>query len=83
MSPWPEEDTAAQFIDEDNILILYRELYFRHIYARVSESPSIEEWFESYYNYCNLNYILSSESPVALELPNKWLREIIDKFTYQ
>ncbi len=83
-SPWPEADVVAQFIDDDNILILYRELYFRHIYARVTGGPSIEGRFESYYNYCNLfNYILSSESPVALELPHQWLWEIIDEFIYQ
>ena len=81
-----------------------RELYFRHIYARVQVSslhlivgfvssefkyasqggPTIEQRFESYYNYCKLfNYILSAEAPVNLELPNQWLWEIIDEFIYQ
>jgi len=42
-------------------MILYKELYFRHIYARVQSGPSIEQMFESYYNYCDLfNYILSN-----------------------
>lgn len=78
-------------------LILYKELYYRHIYAKVSVSnsknthqslsiteepaecaetfpvfcckycfldnqggPTLDQRFESYYNYCNLfNYILS------------------------
>ncbi len=36
------------------------------------------------YSYCNLfNCILTSETPVALELPNQWLWEIIDEFIYQ
>ena len=35
-------------------------------------------------NYCNLfNYILSSESPVKLVLPDQWQWEIIDEFIYQ
>ncbi len=65
-------------------MILYKELYYRHIYARVTGGPTIEQRFESYYNYCNLfNYILSSDQPVQLELPNQWLWEVIDEFIYQ
>merc|ERR1711964_537886 len=46
--------------------------------------PTVEQRFESYYNYCKLfNYILSAEAPVNLELPNQWLWEIIDEFIYQ
>ena len=38
----------------------------------------------SHHNYCHLfNYILSSETPVNLELPNQWLWEIIDELIYQ
>jgi len=41
-------------------LILYKELYFRHIYARIQSGPTQEQRFKSYYNYCDLfNYILS------------------------
>jgi len=85
-SAWPEADVVEQYVGgEDSLfLILYRELYYRHIYARVQGGPSIEERFESYYNYCNLfNYILSSESPVKLVLPDQWQWEIIDEFIYQ
>ena len=46
--------------------------------------PTIEQRFDSYYNYCKLfNYILSADTPVNLELPNQWLWEIIDEFIYQ
>ena len=85
-SAWPEADVVEQYVggDDSLFLILYRELYYRHIYARVQGGPSIEERFESYYNYCNLfNYILSSESPVKLVLPDQWQWEIIDEFIYQ
>ena len=84
-SPWPEAEIVAQYVQEDQLfLILYKELYYRHIYARVTGGPTIEQRLESYYNYCNLfNYILSSDSPVQLELPNQWLWEIIDEFIYQ
>lgn len=53
------------FVDE-LFLILYKELYFRHIYARVQQGPTIEQMFESYYNYCDLfNYILSKKFNAA------------------
>lgn len=84
-SPWPEAEDVASYVNDDPIFLnLYRELYFRHIYARVQGGPTIEQRFESYYNYCKLfNYILSADTPVNLELPNQWLWEIIDEFIYQ
>uniref|UniRef100_A0A9J7Y3U6 Eukaryotic translation initiation factor 3 subunit L n=1 Tax=Cyprinus carpio carpio TaxID=630221 RepID=A0A9J7Y3U6_CYPCA len=60
------------------------ELYYRHIYAKVSGGPTLDQRFESYYNYCNLfNYILNADGPAPLELPNQWLWDIIDEFIYQ
>jgi len=84
-SPWPEAEDVSPYVNDDPIFLnLYRELYYRHIYARVSGGPSVEQRFDSYYNYCKLfNYILSAEMPVNLELPNQWLWEIIDEFIYQ
>lgn len=65
-------------------MILYKELYFRHIYAKIQGGPSLEQRFNSFYNYCDLfNYILSAEEPVTLELPDLWLWELIDEFVYQ
>merc|ERR1719187_2056980 len=84
-SSWPEAHEIAPFVQEDNLfLILYKELYFRHIYARISGGPKIEQRFDSYFNYCSLfNCILTPGSPVTLDLPNQWLWEIIDEFIYQ
>jgi len=84
-TPWPEAEDVGVLINDDPIFLnLYKELYFRHIYARVQGGLTIEQRFESYWNYCKLfNYILSADSPVQLELPNQWLWEIIDEFIYQ
>jgi len=85
-TPWPEVEELLTFLPDDNSLffIIYKELYFRHIYAKVQGGPSIEQRFESYQNYCDLfNFILSTETPVVLELPNQWLWEIVDEFIYQ
>ncbi|KAK2171576.1 hypothetical protein NP493_1041g01018 [Ridgeia piscesae] len=84
-SPWPEAEIVAPVVQNDTLfLILYKELYYRHVYARVQTGPTIEQRFESYYNYCSLfNYILYPEGPVTLELPNQWMWDIIDEFVYQ
>ncbi|KAI4903455.1 hypothetical protein NFI96_012233, partial [Prochilodus magdalenae] len=84
-SPWPEAEAIASLVGNDAVfLILYKELYYRHIYAKVSGGPTLDQRFESYYNYCNLfNYILNADGPAPLELPNQWLWDIIDEFIYQ
>ncbi|XP_022253982.1 eukaryotic translation initiation factor 3 subunit L-like [Limulus polyphemus] len=84
-TPWPEVKDVSPIVQDDEIfLILYKELYYHHLYARVQGCLTIDQRFESYYNYCDLfNYILSAEGPVPLELPNQWLWEIIDEFIYQ
>lgn len=39
-------------------MTLYRELYFRHVYAKLQ--PTIDDRFQSYENICELfNYLLS------------------------
>ncbi|KAJ1553301.1 Eukaryotic translation initiation factor 3 subunit L [Cladochytrium tenue] len=84
-SSWPSPDAVAGvFTDEDPILlILYKELYYRHVYSKMQ--PSLDDRFNSYANYCDLfNYILYySTEPSDLELPNQWLWDIIDEFIYQ
>nr|CAG4640856.1 EOG090X0665 [Eulimnadia texana] len=84
-TPWPDAEEIAPLVDDDQtFLILYKELYYRHIYAQIQGGPTVEQRFESYYNYCQLfNYILSASTPVSLELPHQWLWEIIDEFVYQ
>lgn len=63
-------------------MALYRELYYRHVFARLQ--PDIDDRFHSYENYCTLfNMILNSPGPVPIELPIDWLYNIIDEFVYQ
>ncbi|KAJ1749074.1 hypothetical protein H4R22_001229 [Coemansia sp. RSA 1290] len=82
-SAWPEPQYVAALVGDDGIfLTLYRELYYRHIYARLH--PTLEVRFRSFENYCDLfNYILNSNGPLELELPNQWLWDIVDEFIYQ
>ncbi|KAJ7176599.1 eukaryotic translation initiation factor 3 subunit 6 [Mycena filopes] len=80
---WPEAEIIAPLVNDDPIfLILYRELYYRHVYSRLQ--PNVDDRFHSYENSCELfNYLLNSEGPVQLELPEQWLWDIIDEFIYQ
>ncbi|PCH38957.1 hypothetical protein WOLCODRAFT_110356 [Wolfiporia cocos MD-104 SS10] len=80
---WPEAEVIAPLVNDDQIfLILYRELYYRHVYSRLQ--PDIDDRFHSYENSCELfNYLLNSDGPVQLELPEQWLWDIIDEFIYQ
>lgn len=85
-SAWPAEEDIASVIGQREyfrlFIILYKELYFRHIYANCQ--PTIEQRFDSYKNYCALfNQLLDTSEPINLELPNQWLWDIIDEFIYQ
>ncbi|KAI0314423.1 RNA polymerase I-associated factor PAF67-domain-containing protein [Amylostereum chailletii] len=80
---WPEAEVIAPLVNDDQLfLILYRELYYRHVYSRIQ--PDIDDRFHSYENSCELfNYLLNSDGPVPLELPEQWLWDIVDEFIYQ
>merc|ERR1711939_1171947 len=80
---WPEAEVIAPLVNGDELfLALYRELYYRHVFARLQ--PDIDDRFHSYENYCTLfNMILNSPGPVPIELPIDWLYNIIDEFVYQ
>lgn len=82
-SEWPDAETIAPLVgDDQKFLTLYRELWYRHVYSRLS--PDGEDRFHSYDNYCDFfNFVLNSEGPVALELPSQWLWDIVDEFIYQ
>lgn len=85
---WPSVENIEQMLPNESMkpifLILYKEMYFRHIYASIQGGPSLEQRFESYRNYVKLfNAILSAERPLDLELPIQWLWDIIDEFIYQ
>ncbi|XP_055701323.1 eukaryotic translation initiation factor 3 subunit L isoform X2 [Phlebotomus papatasi] len=82
---WPDEHEVASIVEDDQVfMILYKELYYRHIHARIPGGPSLDQRVSSFLNYCDFfNLILSSASPVSLELPDIWLWELVDEFVYQ
>lgn len=80
-SYWPRAEVIAHLVDQDHVFcMLYKELYFRHVYASVI--PSLEQRQESWKNYCELFTIILS-SNLNMQLPNGWLWDMIDEFVYQ
>lgn len=82
---WPDENEVQAVVGNDRVfMILYKELYFRHIHARIPGGPTLDQRVNSFLNYCEFfNYILSATTPVTLELPDIWLWELVDEFVYQ
>lgn len=71
-------------VDADLFMYLYKELYYRYVYAKIQRGPSLEHRWNSFQNYQQLfSFILSPNDPVKLNLPNQWLWDIIDEFVYQ
>ncbi|VDD77762.1 unnamed protein product [Mesocestoides corti] len=82
---WPSVEIIAPLVHKDPLfMMLYNELFYRHLYAHVNSFPELEEAHQSYLNYCAFfEALLKPKHPVQLELPNQWLWDIIDEFIYQ
>lgn len=52
-TPWPSVDAVSPYVDNDHVFcLLYREMWFRHLYARLS--PTLRQRIDSWDNYCSL-----------------------------
>ena len=82
-SLWPPAEAVSPLVDGDEqFLLLYKELYYRHIYSRMQ--PTLEQRIESWQNYCALfDLLLHAAAPLPIELPNQWLWDMVDEFIYQ
>ncbi|KAK6129691.1 hypothetical protein DH2020_036557 [Rehmannia glutinosa] len=80
-APWPSVDSVAPYVDNDHVFcLLYREMWFRHLYARLS--PTLKQRIDSWDNYCNLFQVVL-HGVVNMQLPNQWLWDMVDEFVYQ
>jgi translation initiation factor 3 subunit L len=80
-SPWPTEKAIAPIVDGDHVFcLLYKEMWYRHLYARTS--PTLEQRCESWDNYCALFGVILHGN-VNMQLPNIWLSDMVDEFIYQ
>ena len=79
--PWPHAEAVARFADNDHVFgLMYKELYFRHVYGKVT--PTLEQRCESWDNYCAL-FDIVLQGNVNMQLPNLWLWDMIDEYLYQ
>ncbi|BAD82420.1 putative eukaryotic translation initiation factor 3 subunit 6 interacting protein [Oryza sativa Japonica Group] len=88
-APWPAAEAVSPYCDGDHVfLLLYRELWYRHAYARASSSSSSSapltagQRAESWANYCDL-FSVVLHGVVNMQLPNQWLWDMVDEFVYQ
>ncbi|KAJ1469261.1 translation initiation factor 3 complex subunit L, partial [Baffinella frigidus] len=66
-------------------LMLYRELYHRHLYLKLGAALTIEQRIESWDNYLKLfDWLFSDDDETQeIDLPAQWLWDMIDEFVYQ
>ncbi|GMH39448.1 hypothetical protein BSKO_07346 [Bryopsis sp. KO-2023] len=80
-SRWPPVEEIAEFVDKDQVFcLLYQELYFRHVYARLR--PTVEDRQQSWLTYCQL-FDIMLHGKVTMQLPSEWLWDMVDEFMYQ
>lgn len=80
-TPWPSVDAVATYVDNDHVFcLLYREMWFRHLYARLT--PTLKQRIDSWDNYCSLFQVVL-HGVVNMQLPNQWLWDMVDEFVYQ
>ncbi|GAB2275700.1 hypothetical protein Dimus_010454 [Dionaea muscipula] len=80
-TPWPSVDAIATYVDNDHVFcLLYREMWFRHLFARLQ--PTLKQRIDSWDNYCSLFQVVLI-GVVNMQLPNQWLWDMVDEFVYQ
>lgn len=85
-SPWPtpqeieESDDTLEF--DINTILLYQELCYRHIYARMTANFNQEVRVKSWENYLEIFRIIALDRE-EVNIPILWIYDILDEFIYQ
>jgi len=88
-SAWPDAELVSQLVDGDEVFVmLYKELYFRHLYAKLGPNITLNQRIESWENYTSLfDRVFSDDDDDnnldRLDLPVQWLWDMVDEFVYQ
>lgn len=82
---WPSADAVREQVSDNELfMVFYKELYFRHIYARLS--PGYEDRKGSWENYCKLLDliidVLQDDEDLPMALPGQWIWDLLDEFIY-
>jgi len=52
---WPDAELVSQLVDGDEVFVmLYKELYFRHLYAKLGPNITLHQRIASWENYTSL-----------------------------
>lgn len=79
---WPAPHLVAHYVDNDpTFLLLYKELYYRHLFSRAQ--PGLAQRVEGWTNYCDLFDMFIKDGMIDCDLPASWLWDMIDEFIYQ
>lgn len=79
---WPSAETVSPFVDHDEtFLLLYKELYYRHLFSKMQ--PSLAQRLEGWSNYCDLFDRFLKDGMIDHDLPPSWLWDMVDEFIYQ
>ena len=85
-SPWPTpqeiEESDDTFEFDINTILLYQELCYRHLYARVTTNFNQEIRVKSWENYLEIFRIMALDKE-EINLPVLWIYDILDEFIYQ
>uniref|UniRef100_A0A7S0Y9T6 Eukaryotic translation initiation factor 3 subunit L n=1 Tax=Polytomella parva TaxID=51329 RepID=A0A7S0Y9T6_9CHLO len=80
-SSWPPFESVAEFAERDHVFgLLYKELYYRHLFAQ--SIPTLQDRIDSFKNYSELFDLLLNNN-VNMILPNKWIWDLVDEYCYQ
>jgi len=86
---WPKAEAVADQLnievkDDPLFIILYKDLYYRHIYTKLT--VNYDDRRASWENYCKLLELfvsdLHEEKTLSVGLPAQWLWDILDEFVY-
>lgn len=81
-STWPSAEVVANYVDNDQtFLLLYKELYYRHLFSKMQ--PSLAQRLEGWTNYCDLFDLFIKDGMIDHNLPASWLWDMVDEFIYQ
>lgn len=79
---WPSAELVAGYVDNDStFLVLYKELYYRHLFSKTN--PSLAQRYEGWNNYCVLFDLFIKNGMIDHDLPPSWLWDMVDEFIYQ
>jgi|EP00927_Polykrikos_kofoidii_P002128 translation initiation factor 3 subunit L len=89
---WPRTDSVAQALSIDDpesslFIILYKDLYYRHIYTKFPNQLTYEDRQNGWENYCKLlelfiDDLQGEDKCLSAGLPTQWIWDILDEFVY-